>query len=406
MVDLTVDDGRRTMSATRVKVLAIVDKIIFCAFAAMVFMFAISNAAVEICFGVIYFFLIVRAFLWRLRLRQVKQFFLEPANLSVLIFYATIALSLFVSTDFHKSFHAWFFKWGQGVFLFYFGRIFLKRGQVQVLLKIFAACAVLVGIDGLYQKLHGVDFMMGNQDGSRRVGATFTNANNLAAYLIVPVFIVFSLSLSAKKWWKVIPFVGFTLVLSCFFLTYSRGAWIGFFSGLIVWFIISSRRHKLVLLAVFAACIAFVWRAPFAHQRIVAIFQTGGDAHRFELWRAAWAMFKESPIVGKGIGLFMDQMSAYGTLNNCYAHNCYLQMLAETGVFGLLGFLGMLATVFYQAAVYLKRQYDGLCYGLLTGLFAFLVYGFFDTQFYSLRLVMLFWVLLSFLSVYSSPTRE
>ena len=382
------------------KAIFIVDKVAFCGFAAMLFFVAVSNAIVEACFGIIYFCLIVRAVIYRPRLKDVREFFAEPVNLSVLIFYGTIALSLFVSPDFHKSFHAWFFKWGQGVFLFYFGRIFLKREQVQVLLKIFAASAVLVGIDGLYQKFRGVDFMMGYHYEGERITAAFSNTNSLAAYLIAPVFVIFSLVFLAKKWRKIIPAVGFLVVLVCFLFTYSRGAWIGFFSGIIVWLAIAPRRHKLVLLAIFAACIIFVLCVPFAYQRIAIIFQAGGDAHRLELSHTALTMFKESPLIGKGIGLFMDQMSSYGTLSKHYAHNCYLQMLAETGLLGLLAFLGMLITIFYQAGMYLKRQYDGLYYGLLVGLFAYLVYAFFAIQLYSLRLVMLFWALLSFAASY------
>ena len=78
-----------------------------------------------------------------------------------------------------------------------------------------------------------------------------------------------------------------------------------------------------------------------------------------------------------------------------YAHNCFLQMAADTGVIGLGGFLYLLFVFFKSSisrAVKLKDKfYKVFVLGLLAGILAFLMHSFFDTNLYSLPLAALFW---------------
>ena len=80
---------------------------------------------------------------------------------------------------------------------------------------------------------------------------------------------------------------------------------------------------------------------------------TGGNFHdRWDIWRAAWAMFKDAPWIGLGWGEFdwgyFERASQLGvtTIDQrvSHAHNLVLQILAETGVSGLLLVLAGLAT--------------------------------------------------------------
>jgi len=59
---------------------------------------------------------------------------------------------------------------------------------------------------------------------------------------------------------------------------------------------------------------------------------------RTNLNRSSWRMFEEKPILGWGLGTWADVYPAYALFNNGlvyeFAHNDYLQLLAETGAAG------------------------------------------------------------------------
>jgi len=83
-----------------------------------------------------------------------------------------------------------------------------------------------------------------------------------------------------------------------------------------------------------------------------------------------------------------DFKSAY------YAHNCYLQMWVESGLFSLLVFLAFTGSVIVSAWQYVRRSRDVMKAALLAGCVGFLAHSFLDTQLYSLQLSTLFWILL------------
>jgi putative inorganic carbon (HCO3(-)) transporter len=78
-----------------------------------------------------------------------------------------------------------------------------------------------------------------------------------------------------------------------------------------------------------------------------------------------------------------------------YAHNCYLQVAAETGLVGLAAFLWLLWSLMSQlakAAFKTSLKEHVILLGCFAGLLAFLIQSAVDTNFYSLRQAALFWV--------------
>jgi len=67
---------------------------------------------------------------------------------------------------------------------------------------------------------------------------------------------------------------------------------------------------------------------------------------RIGYWTAGMRMVRERPLMGVGLGNFADHFFAHKTRTGeetRYAHNDYLQILAETGTVGLLAFVGLVA---------------------------------------------------------------
>jgi O-antigen ligase len=90
-----------------------------------------------------------------------------------------------------------------------------------------------------------------------------------------------------------------------------------------------------------------------------------------------------------------------------YAHNCYLQVAAEIGLFGAGIFIAWLWQLFHRLfALTLTSQRSAaiLVSGLTAGLLAFVIQAGVDTNFYSLRQAVLFWTLAGLAIGYGSQT--
>lgn len=70
---------------------------------------------------------------------------------------------------------------------------------------------------------------------------------------------------------------------------------------------------------------------------------------RFVLWKAAIAYTSEHPLTGVGIGVFAEHIGpeVMGRVG-LHAHNIFLNVMTETGIPGLLIFLGLLGSIFRQ----------------------------------------------------------
>jgi O-antigen ligase len=126
-----------------------------------------------------------------------------------------------------------------------------------------------------------------------------------------------------------------------------------------------------------------------------------GKIDRVFMWKAAARMIRDRPILGHGVNTFMANYMTYwvgGERQPRYAHNCYLQVAAETGLLGLISFLAVLGLFFHTLADGIRRNVEEhvLLFGCAIGLLAFALQAAVDTNFYALRQAALFWVLAGF----------
>jgi len=81
-----------------------------------------------------------------------------------------------------------------------------------------------------------------------------------------------------------------------------------------------------------------------------------------------------------------------------YAHNCYLQIAAETGIFSLIAFLWSIWVLIASSLKDAGRRKEGFVkavqLGLLAGLVAYLLQSAVETNLYALQLAILFYYFL------------
>jgi peptidoglycan/LPS O-acetylase OafA/YrhL/O-antigen ligase len=123
----------------------------------------------------------------------------------------------------------------------------------------------------------------------------------------------------------------------------NRGAAVGAALAIGVLWLMS--RHK-VKLALAGAPFAIAGGIAFFYSglggRFISALQGGSEANsaseRVGIWRGAWAMIKDHPLMGVGPGHFSRHIQSYAPAVNSQipAHNNFISILAETGVPGLL----------------------------------------------------------------------
>ena len=361
----------------------------------MIFFIPISIAAIEIIFTISLFL-----FIFKKILNPDFKFLKNPTHIFLLFFFGFCGLSLFNSGIYlAKGIKALFAKWFEYILIFIFVEdTFNHRYKIRNAVFIFLVTAILIGVDAVFQKITGIDFLRKCPLVEGHITGSFQNPNNLGAYLApLSVLIISSLFLEQiKKQYKYILLFLVIFLCAILILSLSRGAWLGFFVGVILFLILSKNFKKAIIPLLIFILILMLF--PITRQRIIYSLMPGGDADRFALFRTSWAMIKENPFLGKGLGTYMDYFRKYATIEGVYyAHNCYLQIWAESGIFSLLSFLLFIGSILYKGISLFRKNSDILLLGLLCAIIAMLVHMFFEVHLYSLRLAVLFWFILGIL---------
>ena len=135
--------------------------------------------------------------------------------------------------------------------------------------------------------------------------------------------------------------------------------------------------------------------------KMVNIAQSFGGSGRGGYWREAFHMIRDYPVFGVGVNAYSVVAPGYKISWGGYPHNCYLQMIVEIGIPGFLSFLWILFRVFRGIKDRAQIQdvaLKTLLVGTLAGFSGFLVHSFFDTNFYSVQLGNLMWLVMGMIT--------
>ncbi len=200
------------------------------------------------------------------------------------------------------------------------------------------------------------------------------------------------------------------LVAVALLASWSRGAWLGTAVAALVLVIALPRRllHGLLLALTAVALAVVLWQMGILPDALVSRLTSsvvdlvaindvrGIDAHagnyavieRLAHWQAAVEMARDHPYFGVGLGNYSVRYEQYRLINwqlpLGHAHNTYLNLLAETGMVGLLAYLAYWAFML-RICWSLRRHPDILARSLGVGLLGCWIYlaahSFFDYLF-------------------------
>ena len=220
---------------------------------------------------------------------------------------------------------------------------------------------------------------------SAYAGALFGNYMTYGAYLTVFILPLLSLLL-----FDVDPGRRPTrLALLCVFggsllLCHSRGAWVSLAAGIGFLLMLRSEmgsRRKWALVGVGVAAGAVVLLLPGVRPAIVARAVTMFDPEfasnktRLLRWAFALLMFAQHPVLGAGHGMFARTYvneAFVGEIGRFQmgAHNEYVQILAELGAVGMLGWMWLLVAFYVYGFRLLGRVTQPYWHAMVAGIMA------------------------------------
>ncbi|OPL07428.1 MAG: hypothetical protein AVO33_05860 [delta proteobacterium ML8_F1] len=241
-----------------------------------------------------------------------------------------------------------------------------------------------------------------------RAYSVFMNPNVLGEYLLVALIYNMALVLMSRRFLRgLLLTIPFGINLLTLLLTFSRGAWGGFAFAAIVFLLAYDYRY-LPILALVGVMSLFVLPDVFI-QRLLTIFTSSGDSstsYRGMIYFGTEHLLQDYWLFGTGLGYgsFIEVYSLYRVeeIYGAHAHNIFLEILVETGVFGLVTFLYFMAKSAVQgiktvllSEVVSQRLMVITGLSALSGLF---LHGLVENIFFDIRIVTLVWMLFGFTS--------
>jgi O-antigen ligase len=184
--------------------------------------------------------------------------------------------------------------------------------------------------------------------------------------------------------------VFFSMVLAV--ASASRGGWLAFLVGLVVWVILLAKRTRsrtrwLIICIAAAAgfCLVLVAGGALFRKLAVTSSHLTTGVTKFDLWAQSLHLWRKFPLLGIGWGTFGSVFDYYkpfeGNATAFHAENDYLQCLVETGltgalVFGILLWCGIGASL--RLAWRRRLAEPELVFGAIAGLVAFAVHAVFE----------------------------
>ena len=186
----------------------------------------------------------------------------------------------------------------------------------------------------------------------------------------------------------------------------SRGSWL--FNGLngiliTLRYCFVNIRYMLVLLV----AVVGIGYAFSSHQDYVARFEStfnistdGSNLGRIYVWEADKHMIMDHPVTGVGPGLWQKAYREHYKLKQetqdlGHSHNNLLQIASESGILGLIGFLGFSFFIFCKSLIHYVKSRNPYDLSIMVGFISFLfLFGSIDYTWGNSSGIRIFWIVM------------
>lgn len=334
--------------------------------------------------------------------------------LSLIFFNATMYISVFVSLNKNVALGS-SIRFTMYLFIFYCITYNIRNTKyLTVLINTLILTNFLVGIITIYQTFLSISKGVFTTNTSN-IFSTLENRNNLGAYLILSMFIVFSYILNSKNirsrvFYTIVFIIQIASIIAC----QSRNALISMVIGAFILTIMYNKRY--FIFSIILPIILFV--IPESRLRLLQIFDPAQNNSRIKLWETTLYMIKEHPILGIGFEnyslLYTEYLEKYPDLKVWYEyvayhpHNAFLKFQVELGILGTISFILFLLSTFILLYKLLKysnnKKTKTMVIGITTSFIAFQFMNLIDSFYTSPKIIITLLVILAFASCYNKLT--
>lgn len=294
---------------------------------------------------------------------------------------------------------------------------FNTRSSLRGLIYLIIGIAVFLSIFGLFKKFGMNPFPWWDYGDiifvPDRLSSTYGNANHLAGYLEMVVFLILGLLLVGHRGGKLFLISYLTIILiSALILSLSRGGWFSTllsFSFMAIVLLSSEyfkRKKSLISFIVVALILALVILASTpVVERVMTVTEESEEVSlnkRIFVWGGIMDMIGDYPIIGSGPGTFSTIFTQYQppglSIRFFMAHNDYLHFVSEAGLIMIPIIIWMIIAFYRRGLKKLNNPSQlvrGTTLGAMAGITAILVHSIVDFNLHIPANAIIFVVLVS-----------
>ncbi len=340
------------------------------------------------------------------------------------LFLLASVVSIFVSDMWIASAGEWraYFLEPMMLFVVLVGRTrrdAINRVSTNDLIWFLILSTISVSIVAIIQKFTGQLYppSLWDDELGGRVTSFFTSPNAVGLYL-GPI-VMLAIAAMAKRFnqkanprlggvgvgWRFLFLIAVLLInLLAIIFTKSVGAWAALIIGVLLFIVFLGypRLHRVQRkkTAATAAIVGVLLIFLIPAFKSVLIFKEKSGGNRLTLWSYSWEYLAKSPknfVLGTGIRQFFRKVQKpfYDVKKMerlIYPHNIFLNFWTETGLVGMISFVGIYCSLVVASySLYKTDQIIGA--GLISSLAALLIHGLVDVPYFKNDLAMLFWIM-------------
>ncbi|MBQ4550602.1 MAG: O-antigen ligase family protein [Oscillospiraceae bacterium] len=248
-----------------------------------------------------------------------------------------------------------------------------------------------------------------------RVYSTLANPNVLGEYLLLVIPIACAMLFSSDTWGKRIAcLIAAGIMGVCLILTYSRGCYLGLLFAAAVFLVLLDRRFLFLGIIAVALCPLYLPDSVISRFTSIGNMTDTSTSYRVGIWLGSLAMLKDFGFSGVGYGseAFNTIYPAYAmhSISAQHAHNLFLQILCDSGIVGLLVFLGLMVSFCRMMLTAIRHTSNArariLQIGGISAVSGFLVQSLTDYTFYNYRVMLLFFGMLGLCVLFTRMGRR
>lgn len=274
-----------------------------------------------------------------------------------------------------------------------------EERHIVLISKMIVYSTLVVAVYAVVVFLGGENLVAGYRAALDR--GVFQDPNDLGLHFVfaVPPAYFVLLRTAKRKW---VPAAVIACLCAGILVTFSRGSMLGLIATVLAVIYFDREKRKWNLLVAAAAVAAIVLAFPPAIERLYTAFDKTEEASKMQRWsimKKGVVIFAENPIIGVGLRSFAiieGRTHAVGAWKD--AHNSLLQVAAETGILGLIGYAGCLYMILAapRPPPASTPRLQLLQAGIKSSAIGYIVCGMFLSQAYSWYFIYLIGLTLSF----------